>query len=359
VFFHTFMKTEHKNKLFPSFDRQMVAVLALSFLILCIAMMFFSVAAYAACDGRACAYEREGWKTDFSNITIDLDEVLSGGPPKDGIPSIDNPIFVPVAESTTYADVEPVIGLIINGEARAYPLSVLTWHEIVNDTVGGTPVAVTYCPLCNAAIVFDRRHDGQVLDFGTTGKLRRSDLVMYDRQTETWWQQFEGAGIAGTYAGQVLKTVPARLESWANFKERAPQGVVLIPNNPNMREYGRNPYVNYDTVLSRPFLYRGPYDLPVPMMMRVVVVGDQAWTLPYLQKRGSVNDGDIVLNWTAGQASALNSGTIAKGRDVGNVTAQTLLNGAMTDITYDVTFAFVFNAFRPEGMLFSDPEDAQ
>ena len=129
-------------------------------------------------------------KTDFSIHSVDLGEIFSGGPPKDGIPSIDAPNFVPVSQVKDLGAQEPVIGLHVNGEARAYPLRILMWHEIVNDEIGGIPVTVTYCPLCNSSIVFDRRLDGQVLDFGTTGNLRNSDLVMYDRQTESWWQQF-------------------------------------------------------------------------------------------------------------------------------------------------------------------------
>lgn len=340
-------------------DRTLRFLAAIAALWAVIGVVFFTSAAFAACEGRACVFEREGWKTDFSNVVIDLDEVLSGGPPKDGIPSIDNPQFVAAANETTLTDRDPVVGLVLNGDARAYPLRILTWHEIVNDTVGGVPVAVTYCPLCNAAIVFDRRLDGGVLKFGTTGKLRRSDLVMYDRQTETWWQQFEGRGIAGTLADRTLKTVPARLESWAEFKARAPEGDVLIPNNPNMRDYGRNPYSGYDAVLGRPFLYRGPYDLKVPMMMRVVAVGDMAWTLPYIRKRRTVTENGLTLRWSAGQASALDSAIIAKGRDVGTVVVQSGEGEAGEDVVYDVTFAFVFNAFRPDGTLIFDPEDMQ
>ena len=123
---------------------------------------------------------------------------------------------MPVSEVKNLADTEPVVRRIINGKARAYPLRILTWHEIVNDELGGVPVAVTYCPLCNSAIIFDRRLDGKVLDFGTTGKLRHSDMVMYDRQTKNWWQQFLGQGIVGEMTGKRLKTIPARLESFAN-----------------------------------------------------------------------------------------------------------------------------------------------
>ncbi|MHC8509329.1 MAG: DUF3179 domain-containing protein [Rhodospirillales bacterium] len=319
------------------------------------ALIFPAAGAQAACEGPACGFEDEGWDTDFSKTTVDLNEILSGGPPKDGIPSIDDPKFVPVAEAEDLSDTDPVIGVIVGGEARAYPLRVLTWHEIVNDEIGGVPVAVTYCPLCNAAIVFDRRVKGRVLEFGTTGKLRRSDLVMYDRETESWWQQFSGESIAGEYAGAVLKVLPARLESWANFKSRAGEGRVLVPNKPGKRAYGRNPYMGYDAINGTPFLYRGPYDLPVPMMMRVVAAEGRAWTLPYVRRRGVVKDGGLTLSWTAGQNSALDSLSIAKGRDVGNI----IVRRGGADIPYDVTFAFVFNAFHPEGPLAHDPEDAR
>jgi hypothetical protein len=137
-------------------------------------------------------WTREGWKTDFSKSSVPFGEIISGGPPRDGIPSIDDPKFASASEVTDIDGREPVIRFGVDDDVRAYPLRVLTWHEIANDVVGGTPVAVTYCPLCNAAIVFDRRVEGQVLEFGTTGKLRNSDLVMYDRQTESWWQQFTG-----------------------------------------------------------------------------------------------------------------------------------------------------------------------
>ncbi len=121
-------------------------------------------------------------KTNFEKTLVDLNEIMSGGPPKDGIPSIDSPKFVAPASAADWIDPrEPVIVLVLNKDARAYPLQILTWHEIVNDTVGGVPVSVTFCPLCNASIVFDRRVGAQVLDFGTTGRLRKSDMVMYDR----------------------------------------------------------------------------------------------------------------------------------------------------------------------------------
>jgi hypothetical protein len=180
-------------------------------------------------------------RTDFSKHSVPFVGIKSGGPPKDGIPAIDVPRFERLADgkatgsSAALGDTEPVIALSIGEDARAYPLRVLIWHEIANDIVGGTPVVVTYCPLCNASLVFERAVDGRVLDFGTTGKLRNSDLVMYDRQTESWWQQFTGEAIAGAMTGRHLRLIPSRLESFDRFRHRFPRGQVLIPSNPNAR----------------------------------------------------------------------------------------------------------------------------
>ena len=294
-------------------------------------------------------WQQEGWTTNFEMMSVSPDSILSGGPPKDGIPSIDAPKFVPVADAGL-DDREPVIGLEIDGDARAYPLSILTWHEIVNDTVGDRPVIVTYCPLCNAALVFDRTVAGEPVEFGTTGKLRNSDLVMYDRASESWWQQFTGEAIAGERLGDRLELLPSRLESWADFRERHPDGRVLVPNDPNFRDYGRNPYVGYDTA-SYPFLYRGTAPNNVAAMERVVVVrnGDVPGvvTLSAVREAGTYDLDGTTLSWREGQASALDSQTIADGRDVGSVVAQR--DGV--DVAYDVTFAFVAHAFHPDAPI--------
>ncbi|NKB52955.1 MAG: DUF3179 domain-containing protein [Rhizobiaceae bacterium] len=310
-------------------------------------------------------WKAEGWRTDFTKSSVDFAEILSGGPPKDGIPPIDNPKFEAVSKTSNLIDREPVIGLSINGDARAYPLRVLTWHEIVNDTVGGQPVAVTYCPLCNVAIVFDARLDGETLSFGTTGKLRHSDLIMYDRKTESWWQQFVGESIVGHHLGKKLKLVPAHLESWLDFRTRHPEGKVLVPNNANMRPYGRNPYVNYD-IAATPFLYRGSMPEGISPMARVVVVrrsggegggeGDGGGgeepivvALELLRKSAIMKVGSVQLSWKTGQASALHTSDIAKGRDVGTVSVTQISDGA--DLAYDVTFAFVAHAFHPKAEI--------
>ena len=185
-------------------------------------------------------WRREWPQTDFSRHAVAYEEIFSGGPPKDGIPAIDRPSFIVVSEAKGLAPHEPVISIQIGGEARAYPLRIMIWHEIVNDTVGGTPIAVTWCPLCNSSVVFDRRVAGRSLSFGTTGKLRNSDLVMYDRETESWWQQFGGDCIVGTLLGAQLKFLPARVESIERFRARLPMGQVLVPPDPGARSYGRN-----------------------------------------------------------------------------------------------------------------------
>ena len=312
--------------------------------------LLLAVPAYAD----PAAWRAEWPRTDFAASAVDFAEIVSGGPPKDGIPAIDSPVFTPLAE-IDIPGTEPVIGLILGGEARAYPLRVLMWHEIVNDEVGGVPVAVTYCPLCNAAVVYDRRVGDRVLDFGTTGKLRHSDLVMYDRQTESWWQQYEGRAIVGQLTGSRLKVLPARLESLAGFAARAPMGQVLVPNDPGSRNYGLTPYYGYD-LSGAPFLYRGDFPANVMPLDRVVRVGDRAWALQYLRARGRIETDDgLRLIWTAGQNSAMHEARIADGMDVGNVVAQRRgPDGQWTDVAYGVDYAFAFHAFHPDVAIVAD-----
>ena len=222
-------------------------------------------------------WNMQGWTTDFEKSNVDLARILSGGPPKDGIPSIDNPVFEAVTAVDDLPANEPVVGVTIDGDARAYPLRILTWHEIVNDVVGDVPIAVTYCPLCNSAPVFERRlADGSAPTFGVSGKLKDSNLIMYDRDTETWWQQFTGDAIVGARTGEKLKFVPARLQSFGQFAEDNPNGRVLVPNNPGARNYGRNPYVAYDAAGSRPFLYDGQLPENINPMERVIIVPNES-----------------------------------------------------------------------------------
>ncbi|MBL4646095.1 MAG: hypothetical protein COA52_02290 [Hyphomicrobiales bacterium] len=316
-------------------------------------MMVFTMAAHADAE----RWKRQGWNTNFDKSSIRFIEILSGGPPKDGIPSIDNPIFETASAITNIGPQEPVIRVAVGDDIRAYPISVLTWHEIVNDVVGGKPVAITYCPLCNSALVFERQVGDQLLDFGTTGKLRNSDLVMYDRQSESWWQQFTGEAIVGDMLGTKLTMVPVRVESFERFLNATPNGKVLVPNNPSMRRYGQNPYVTYDSRAMPYPLFVGKLPDDIGPMVRVVVVknGDVpiASTLTHLREQSMVRLGDVELRWEAGQNSSLDSAVIAKGRDVGNVVAHAVkADGSLGDeVVYDVTFAFAFRAFHPDAEI--------
>lgn len=195
-----------------------------------------------------------------------------------------------------------------------------------------------------------------MLDFGTTGSLRHSDLVMYDRQTESFWQQYNGDAIAGAYAGAQLSLIPSRLESFGDYKNRYPDGKVLaIPTNV-IRRYGMNPYVGYDSA-SLPFLFRGEVPEGIRPLERVVVINDVAFALPYLQEKAQIRHGDYLITWQAGQASALDSAVISQGRDVGTVVVQRQEDhGKLVDVPYKVTFAFVWHAFEPDKGIIGLPQ---
>ena len=293
-------------------------------LTLCIAALAWLQAGNGWSAG-ASPFAAEWPRTDFTRRAVDLNEIESGGPSKDGIPAIDNPRFVPSQEASRWLDArEPVIVFEHAGDARAYPLQILMFHEIVNDTVGGLPVAVTFCPLCNASIVFDRRVAGAVLDFGTTGKLRKSDLVMYDRRSESWWQQFTGKGIVGRYASTTLIQLPSTIAAFADFRKGFPQGRVLSRQTGFNRPYGRNPYRGYDRIGDTPFLFRDPVDPRLPAMERVLGVthGGKTRIYPFAALAGSpvINDevgGEpIAVLSQEGMLSALDAEIIRDSRRV-------------------------------------------
>lgn len=291
-------------------------------------------------------WKHEWPDTDFTNTSVEWIEVMSGGPPKDGIPALDDPSFISVADESRIAPLEPVITVELEGETpRAYPIRYLTWHEIVNDKVGDVPVAVTFCPLCNSGITFDRRTPVGTLSFGVSGKLRNSDMIMYDRETQSWWQQAIGQGIVGQMNGVELITLPTWMESWEQFSTRNPDGLVMDEPRYN-RSYGSNPYRGYDSS-RRPFLYNG--EMPphgIEPLVRVVRVGDRAWPLSRLQQEPEINEAGIQITWVAGQASALDSGRIGSGKDVGSIRVK---DAAGNDLPHDVMFAFAYHAFWPDG----------
>ncbi len=272
------------------------------------------------------------WRTDFAKFTVPLNQIISGGPPKGGIGvdagicALFNPKFISSAEASLWLpENEPVILWELNGDVRAYPIQILIWHEIANDVVGGVPVVITYCPLCNSAIVFERTVAGERTAFGTTGRLHYSDLVMYDSTTESWWQQLTGDAIVGARAGMKLTILPSQVIAFDDFKTRFADGKVLSRDTGMSRRYGINPYTGYDSS-ETPFLYAGP---PTPKGLkpheRVVIVQQEQNVTVYayslLAQEHVVNDlvrnQPVVIFWKAGTASPLDTSNISAGRDIG------------------------------------------
>jgi hypothetical protein len=264
---------------------------------------------------------------------VDPEDILSGGPPPDGIPPIDDPKFLAPGDAGFLTDREPVLAVEIGQEAKAYPLQIMTWHEIVNDEIGGVAVSVTYCPLCNTGIAFERPTiDGELLDFGTSGKLYNSNLVMYDRQTQTYWAQATGQAIIGELTGEQLVFVPARILSFGDWRAENADGLVLSRDTGFERPYGDNPYEGYDS--GSPFLFSGEADRRLPLTTRVLGIaraGDVV-AFPYEAVSADAVGGwaavmeevagkPVTIFWKAGTTSALDSQKIAEGRDVGAIAA--------------------------------------
>lgn len=277
-------------------------------------------------NGERVSFSTRFWegRTNFCMHSVPYSQFQSGGPPPDGIPAIDFPKFESVDAADEWLEDDwPVMFFEQDGEARAYPLAILIWHEIVNDEVGGKPVALTFCPLCNATIVFDRTlPDGSVLDFGTSGNLRNSDLVMYDRQTFSWWQQFTGEAIVGDLTGTRLKFLPSQIIAWADFKRSNPDSQVLSRETGFVRTYGRNPYAGYDSIDGSPFFPVTGGDDRLSALERVVAVELKGTYVVYpfsaLEKLKVVNDEianqPMVVFWESGTKSTFGN----NGADVGS-----------------------------------------
>jgi hypothetical protein len=259
---------------------------------------------------------------------VDMADIVDGGQPPDGIPALDRPRFQRTGDVRWVDDTEQVLAVEVGGEARAYPVQVLTLHEVVNDTVAGIPVAVTYCPLCASALVFDRRVEGRVLSFGTSGRLYHSDLVMYDRQTESLWPQIEGRVVAGVLTGAELPVLAGSMVSWAQWRESHPQAWVLSRQTGHALSYGANPYYKYDDKESLPLFLTGPVDNRIEWLKQPVVgvrSGDAAVAIDVeaLQRdraRDFALDGRAMTAWWfAGARSSLDEYAVGEGREVGTV----------------------------------------
>jgi hypothetical protein len=321
-----------------------------------------------------------GLRVDGTRAVIPIDEILSGGPPPQGIPALGfrgltgvadaspEPRFVTQAQAESWlGELEPVILMRLGGEARLYPLQVLTWHEIANDTLGGVPVAVTFCPLCNSALAFDRRvpvtgeqlaalraaghttvresetpadlatayarltgaaSPEHVVDvtFGVSGLLYNSNLLMFDDATLTLWSQLTGEGGVGELAGEHLVRYPAQIVGFAEARAAEPDALVLSRETGFSRSYGRNPYVGYDEIGSPAFLFSGQSDGRLAAKARVITVDGPtpvAYPFDHLADARVVHDevaGEpLLLLWAPGTATALGGPAIATADDIGAV----------------------------------------
>ncbi len=271
----------------------------------------------------------QSWETDFTNTIVDLDELLVGIPvsdPRDRIPPIDDPSFDTVGDTEWLEDQEPGVLIEVGDDARFYPLAVLTRHEIVNDEIGGIPVAVTYCPLCNTALAFDRRFEGEVLRLGVSGLLRNSDLVMWDLQSQSLWQQITGQAIVGEHAGKSLTPIGSAIVRWADFADNHPEGLAMTQDQGFGAFYGSNPYEFYSSG-ARPYsFFQGEIDDRYPALSRVVGVtidqGDKAYPFSEISEARVVNDDiggrPVVVFWGAEETTdALDAGDISEARAVG------------------------------------------
>lgn len=366
-------------------------MLRVSFLLCCVILYFTS---NAQKNPRNIDVD---WKTDTTKANVPLDEFTALMKP-DGIPPIDDPKFMSIEKAKeVFFEHEPVIAIEADGEAKAYPLSILMFHEIVNDKVGDEYLAITYCPLCNAAMVFDRKNEikGEevIMDFGVSGMLRNSDMVMYDRQTESWWQQFIGEALVGELTGMSLDIYPSMLISLEKFAESYPNGVVLSTDTGDDFEYGKNPYVNYDNIENKqPRFFKGEVDERLPAMERIINIranGEhKIYPISIIQKEEVINDRFhdqfVVFFYDHGMTSVLDENDIKKSKKIGSVTVfEPIVNDKKltfkkkkgefidkeTESTWDITgkciegelkgeslypiihgnhFAFAWFAFQPE-----------
>ena len=296
------------------------------------------------------------WPTEWGTNSIDLGELLLGlhmVDPRDGIPPIDHPVFETVSAASEWlSDRVPGTLVLLGGEARFYPLGILHRHEIVNDEIAGIPVAVTYCPLCNTALTFDRRVGGQVLRFGVSGLLRNSDLVMWDDQTVSLWQQVTGEAIVGSATGAVLTPVPTAIVSFGEFADAYPEGISLSRDSGLSAPYIYNPYEGYSN-RSAPYpFFTGEVDPRYRALERVVGVteggGATAYPFPVISEVGVVNDivggVPVAVFWGGDTADALDTSRLSEGKAIG------------TGLAYLRTVDGRELTFIKQGHLFRDQE---
>jgi hypothetical protein len=285
---------------------------------------------------------------DLSNASIPVDKILSGGPGKDGIPAIDNPIFVTQSKASFIKDTDRVLALEINGTAKAYPINILNWHEIVNDKIGDTAFAVTYCPLCGTGAVFSANIKGEHSRFGVSGLLYNSDVLLYDDNTESLFSQILSEAISGPLVGEKLLPLVSTHTTWGKWRSIHPNTLILSTATGYVRDYTRNPYGDYGT--SRALYFPAPSSSPQANSFhpKETVIGlkdgerIKAYPFSELDKNSQSEFGDIIngksyiVQWDSENKSA-------QIKDKNGNTIPTIQG-----------FYFAWIAFYPESLIYTD-----
>jgi len=291
---------------------------------------------------------------DFARRIVEISEIRYHGETRDSIRPIVKPSFGNVKGTHELGEMEPVISVEIDFDARAYPLRFLIWHELINDELAGVPILVSYSPLTNSARVYDRRVGGEVTLFGNTGRTRHFDTIIYDVATQSWWQRYTGRAIVGQRVGSRLRPLVSRMDSVARFRNRYPDGKIMLPANLDARPYGTTPYVRMGSSSGKgleAYLLADevkPYD-------RVVVVGEEAWSFKRLREKGAIERDGLFIGWIPGQNSMHDTKWIQFGRDIGNIVVGhfDVDSEEWVDVLHSVSFAFAYRAFHPSGVLYS------
>jgi len=279
---------------------------------------------------------------DVGNASIPVAEILPGGPPRDGIPAIDNPVFMDAQKATFLSDDDRVIGITRHGITRAYPIAILNWHEIVNDRIGQESIVVTYCPLCGTGMVFAA---GSALSFGVSGLLYNSDVLMYDRQTDSLWSQLKMEAVSGKRLGQELELLPASHTTWGDWLKRHPTTRVLSNQTGFDRDYDRNPYAQYSQS-SRLFFPISSSDVRYHPKEQVIgiSIGDKSWAWPFVELSQSPG---VVSDEIAGQKVEVHYNSAARTGSVFTDDGE--------EIPSTIAYWFAWISFYPESRVYKVP----
>lgn len=281
---------------------------------------------------------------ELDDALIPAKQIFSGGPEKDGIPAIDNPKFIKVRAASFLKDSDRVLGITIDDTSKAYPIKILNWHEIVNDSIAGVFYAITYCPLCGTGMAFDSNINDQVLNFGVSGLLYNSDVLLYDRESESLWSQLLSKAVTGRHKGSVLKSLPVMHTTWANWKRLHPSSLVLSSDTGYKRSYSKDPYSGYEK--SRSLYFPVSNKAPIRYHPKERVLGlsigitSKAYPFTELNKNDQsiftdvVNGAPLTIHWN-------------KKEQTGFVT-----NEQGTIIPIVQSYWFAWYAFHPDTELF-------